>query len=136
MLIGKAIKTVFEQYFPSPEKAKKSKNVNPYQTIINWFGKENTLDLLKDISDTDYEKLLKQIPGLQEVTKKYFPNENGKAQFVLMEFVLHGLAEFSMLSKHRLETSVQFKDMLSSMLTMTKDEDEDEELNDDSELYK
>ncbi len=136
VLIGKAIKTVFEQYFPSPEKAKKSKNVNPYQTIINWFGKENTLDLLKDISDTDYEKLLKQIPGLQEVTKKYFPNENGKAQFVLMEFVLHGLAEFSMLSKHRLETSVQFKDMLSSMLTMTKDEDEDEELNDDSELYK
>lgn len=136
VLIGKAIKTIFEQYFPSPEKAKKSKNVNPYQTIINWFGKENTLDLLKDISDTDYEKLLKQIPGLQEVTKKYFPNENGKAQFVLMEFVLHGLAEFSMLSKHRLETSVQFKDMLSSMLTMTKDEDEDEELNDDSELYK
>ncbi len=136
VLIGKAIKTVFEQYFPSPEKAKKSKNVNPYQTIINWFGKENTLDLIKDISDTDYEKLLKQIPGLQEVTKKYFPNENGKAQFILMEFVLHGLAEFSMLSKHRLETSVQFKDMLSSMLTMTKDEDEDEELNDDSELYK
>ena len=136
VLIGKAIKTVFEQYFSSPEKAKKSKNVNPYQTIINWFGKENTLDLIKDISDTDYEKLLKQIPGLQEVTKKYFPNENGKAQFVLMEFVLHGLAEFSMLSKHRLETSVQFKDMLSSMLTMTKDEDEDEELNDDSELYK
>ena len=136
VLIGKAIKTVFEQYFPSPEKAKKSKNVNPYQTIINWFGKENTLDLIKDISDTDYEKLLKQIPGLQEVTKKYFPSENGKAQFILMEFVLHGLAEFSMLSKHRLETSVQFKDMLSSMLTMTKDEDEDEELNDDSELYK
>ena len=134
ILIGKAIKTVFENYFPSPEKAKKSQNANPYQSIISWFGKENSLDLVKDISDTEYEKLLKQIPGLTELTKKYFPNDNGKAQLVLMEFVLHGLAEFSMLSKYRLDTSIQFKDMLSSMFSLSSDEDED--LNDNSELYR
>ena len=51
-------------------------------------------------------------------------------------FVLHGLAEFSMLSKYRLDTSIQFKDMLSSMFTMTSDKDEDEDLSDNSELYK
>jgi magnesium chelatase subunit I len=134
VLIGKAIKTVFENYFPSPEKVKQNQNSNPYQPILNWFGKENTLDLVKDISDTEYEKLLKQIPGLADLTKKYFPNDNGKAQLVLMEFVLHGLAEFSMLSKYRLETSIQFKDMLSSMFTMTRDKDED--LDDDSNLYR
>ncbi len=134
ILIGKAIKTVFENYFPSPEKVKKNRNANPYQSIISWFGKENSLDLVKDIPDTEYEKLLKQIPGLIELTKKYFPNDNSKSQLILMEFVLHGLAEFSMLSKYRLDTSIQFKDMLSSMFTMTSDEDED--MNDDSELYK
>ena len=134
ILIGKAIKTVFENYFPSPEKVKKNHNTNPYQSIISWFGKENSLDLVKDISDTEYEKLLKQIPGLTELAKKYFPNDNGKSQLVLMEFVLHGLAEFSMLSKYRLDTSIQFKDMLSSMFTMTSDEDED--LDDDSNLYR
>ena len=89
---------------------------------------------MKDISDTEYEKLLKQIPGLADLTKKYFPNDNGNSQLVLMEFVLHGLAEFSMLSKYRLDTSIQFKDMLSSMFTMTSDKDED--LNDNSELYR
>ena len=124
------------RYFPSPEKAKKSKNGNPYQSIISWFGKENSLDLVKDISDTEYEKLLKQIPGLADLTKKYFPNDNGKSQLVLMEFVLHGLAEFSMLSKYRLDTSIQFKDMLSSMFTMTSEKDEDEDLGDNSELYR
>lgn len=134
ILIGKAIKTVFEQHFPSPEKVKKSQSTNPYQSIINWFGKENTLDLVKDISDTEYEKLLKQIPGLADLAKKYFPRDNGEAQLVLMEFVLHGLAEFSMLSKYRLDSSIQFKDMISSMFTLTSDEDED--LNDDSELYR
>jgi magnesium chelatase subunit I len=136
MLIGKAIKTVFEQYFPSPEKAKKSKNGNPYQSIINWFGNDNSLDLVKDISDMEYEKLLKQIPGLADLTNKYFPRDNGKSQLVLMEFVLHGLAEFSMLSKYRLDTSIQFKDMLSSMFTLTPDKDEDEDLEDDVDLYK
>jgi magnesium chelatase subunit I len=134
ILIGKAIKTVFENYFPSPEKVKKNQNGNPYQSIISWFGKENSLDLVKDISDTEYEQLLKQIPGLADLTKKYFPQDNSKAQLVLMEFVLHGLAEFSMLSKYRLDTSIQFKDMLSSMFSLSSDEDED--LNDNSELYR
>jgi len=53
-----------------------------------------------------------------------------------MEFVLHGLAEFSMLSKYRLDTSIQFRDMLSSMFTMTPDKDEDEDLDDEANLYR
>jgi len=136
ILIGKAIKTVFENYFPSPEKVKKNQNANPYQSIIGWFGKDNSLDLVKDISDAEYEKLLKLIPGLADLTKKYFPHDNGNAQLVLMEFVLHGLAEFSMLSKYRLDTSIQFRDMLSSMFTMTPDKDEDEDLDDEANLYR
>jgi magnesium chelatase subunit I len=128
VLISKAIKTVFEQYLPSPEKVKKIKDGNPYQKITGWFGEKNTLDLLKDTSDKEYDNVLSKVSGLTELTKKFFPTDNGKAQSVLMEFILHGLAEFSMLSKHRLETSVQFKDMLSSMFTMTTDKDEDEDL--------
>jgi magnesium chelatase subunit I len=47
----------------------------------------------------------------------------------MMEFVLHGLAEHSMLSKFRLENGIQFKDMLSSMFTISEeDEDEDPDL--------
>ncbi len=136
ILIGKAIKTVFENYFPSPEKIKKKQNSNPYQPILSWFGKENTLDLTKDLSDKEYEKLLHKIPGLADLAKKYFPNDDERSQLVLMEFVLHGLAEFSMLSKYRLDTSIQFKDMLSSMFTLTPDKDEDEDLGDNSELYR
>ena len=76
-----------------------------------------------------------KIPALADLAKKYFPHDDERSQLVLMEFVLHGLAEFSMLSKFRLDSSLQFKDMLSSMLSVTS-EDENEDLEDDSELYR
>jgi magnesium chelatase subunit I len=131
ILIGKAVRTIFEHYFPTPEKVKRSQDANPYQTIVNWFGKGNVLDILNTIPDTEYEKLLGKVPGLKEIVKKHLPNENGKAQLLMMEFVLHGLAEYSMLSKFRLEYGLQFKDMLSSMFTMSEEEDKDS----DQEYY-
>lgn len=124
ILIGKAIKSLFLNFFPSPEKQKKNHDVNPYQTITNWFSKGNVIDILNNITNNDYEKTLKSIPGLKEIVKKYQPKADEKTQYLLMEFVLHSLAEYSMLSKFRLEDGIQFKDMLSSMFSMNNDEDD------------
>jgi magnesium chelatase subunit I len=47
-----------------------------------------------------------------------------------MEFVLHGLAAYSMISKKIFETSVEFKDLMGSMLniqTSGSPEDEDDD---------
>jgi magnesium chelatase subunit I len=44
-----------------------------------------------------------------------------------MEFALYGLAEYSLISKHYLSTGHQFKDLLSSMFSLPKDESEDAE---------
>jgi magnesium chelatase subunit I len=42
-----------------------------------------------------------------------------------MEFVLHGLSEFSQLSKHQLNSGFEFKDLMSSMFSMgSRAEDE------------
>jgi magnesium chelatase subunit I len=68
---------------------------------------------------------LNKIPGLDEVVKKYLPNLNKSTELLYMEFLLHGLAEFSLLSKFKLEHGIQFKDMLSSMFTMSAEDDED-----------
>jgi magnesium chelatase subunit I len=133
ILIGKAIRSMFDKYFPSPDKAKRKDTSfnqmankpersrqsigepNPYLSITNWFNKGNMVDLLNSISDKDYDKTLANVPGLKELVKKYQPNINGKENLLMMEFVLHGLSEYSMLSKFRLENGIQFKDMLSSM---------------------
>jgi magnesium chelatase subunit I len=44
-----------------------------------------------------------------------------------MEFVLHGLAEFSQLSKSGLERGVEFKDLMSGMFDIKQGRGNDEE---------
>ncbi|MFY0607233.1 MAG: magnesium chelatase [Cyclobacteriaceae bacterium] len=130
-LVGKAIRTQFVDYFPDPEKLRKQKTVkNPYKEIIDWFGEGNMVDLINDYSAKDYEKELLQVPGLESlVVEKHGKNQPNEFKLFLMEFALHGLAEYSALSKHSLERGMQFKDLLSSMLSMP--EDPGDELNDD-----
>ncbi len=124
ILIGKAIKSLFLNYFPSPERSKKNHENNHYQAIINWFSKGNVIDILSSVSEKEFEETLRSIPGLKEVVKKFQPKADERNQLLMMEFVLHGLAEYSMLSKFKLENGVQFKDMLSSMFTLNNEEDD------------
>jgi magnesium chelatase subunit I len=42
-----------------------------------------------------------------------------------MEFVLHGLSEFSLISKGFLEKGFEFKDMFNSLFSADFEEDED-----------
>jgi magnesium chelatase subunit I len=130
ILISKSIRSIFVDLFPSPDKVKKNQNNNPYQTIVNWFSKGNTIDILSDLSSEEYQKTLNKVPGLKDLVNKYHEKLTGKDQLLYMEFTLHGLAEYSLLSKFKLESGVQFKDMLSSMFT-----NESEEIDSDPEDF-
>lgn len=132
-LIGKTIRKEFEKSFPNPEKSKKGKQRNPYQGLINWFNEGNVVDLQQTISFQEYEKTLNAVPGLKDIVKNTFPKLNKDEQLLYMEFALHGLAEFSQISKHRLDGGIQFKDLMGSMFNMKAGE-EDEEGDDDFRL--
>lgn len=126
-LVGKAIRTEFVQYFPNPDELRKKREDNPFKQITQWFGEGNTVDLLNDDSFQQYEQKLKKVPGLEALVKKYHKSSDKEEQLLMMEFALHGLAEYSMLSKSRLEKGQQFKDLLSSMFTMPGPEDDDDD---------
>jgi magnesium chelatase subunit I len=130
-LIGKAIRTQFVNYFPSPEQKKKDKNGNPYVIPLAWFGEGNELDILASQSDKEYKTLLHAVPGLEEVVTQMLKTLPEKEKEFFMEFALHGLAEYSQLSKKMLDTGLQFKDLFSSMFEMGAEEDEDFEDEDD-----
>lgn len=132
ILVGKAIKTQFANNFPSPDKLKKKQESNPYQEIISWFSKGNHLELMNNLSDENYKRALMSVPGLKELVEKYHPSLKSGEQLLMMEFALHGLAEYSMLSRHRIESGLQFKDMLSSMFSGS----EPDEFYDEEEDYK
>jgi len=121
-LVGKAIRTQFVDYFPNPEELRKQKTAkNPFKDIIDWFGKGNMVDIINDFSEEDYEQELIRIPGLEQLVTEKHGDQPKEFKLFLMEFALHGLAEYSALSKHSLERGMQFKDLLSSMLSMPSD---------------
>nr|MBC7614341.1 AAA family ATPase [Pseudopedobacter sp.] len=130
ILIGKAIKTLLQTYFPDPERMKKAKKDNPYAETINWFGNGNSVNLLDDISDQEYKKVLDAIPGLKQIVKQFHPRISANQQLLYMEFVLHGLAEFSLVSKGFLEKGFEFKDMFNSLFSSEFAEDDEEGFDD------
>jgi magnesium chelatase subunit I len=134
ILIGKAFRNGFTKYFPTPDGLKKSQQPSPYQQIIDWFKKGNKADLMMNLSDKKYKELIQSIPHLEDVVKKFHPMMNGNSRLLLMEFLLFGLSEFSLLSRTKIEEGIQFRDMLSSMFTMPQEEDFEDE--DDSSQYK
>lgn len=131
-LIGKAIRTQFVNYFPDPDKFRKQKEKSPYKKIADWFSEGNKIDLLHDMNQADFEKALKSVPGLADLIKEYQKAQPDAVKLFLMEFALHGLAEYSLISKHNLTAGNQFKDLLSSMFTLPKNFSEDDEDDDET----
>jgi magnesium chelatase subunit I len=128
-LLDKSIRTQFVQYFPNPEQAKKKritgkKSVeekepeSPYKAITRWFDAGNHLDLLLDMKDEDKIAHLYKVDGLFGFVKKHFPHANEKENALLMEFVLHGLAAYSMISKKVIDGKIEFKDLMGSMMNL------------------
>jgi magnesium chelatase subunit I len=125
ILIGKAIKTMLLQFFPDPEKAKKGKKASPYNEVVGWFASGNTLSVLDDLPLAEYKNALNSVAGLKELVKQHHPRLSENQQLLLMEFVLHGLAEYSQLNKGFLDNGFAFSDMFDSLFNMQPDEDED-----------
>jgi magnesium chelatase subunit I len=125
-LLGKAIRKQFVNYFPDPEEVRKKKGDTTYKKVIDWFGDGFSVDIDHDLSEQKYQKVLGSIPGLSQLIEKHHPKVDKKMKTFLMEFALHGLAEYSMLSKKQIETGLTFKDLLSSMFTMPGEGDADE----------
>ncbi|WP_246858752.1 sigma 54-interacting transcriptional regulator [Chitinophaga sp. XS-30] len=134
-LLEKSIRTMFATYFPNPDAFKKRKagstaDMNPYRPIITWFDQGNSLQMLQDATDKQYEAALTQVSGLQELVKQLFPHANKQERLLMMEMVLHGLSAYSLLSKKTLENETRFSDLLGTMMNFSTSEDpeEDEEL--------
>ena len=136
-LMEKAIRTRFAIYFPNPETFKKKRvkeiaaDENPYRTIIRWFDSGNHLNLFFGLKDEDKIQLLYKVDGLYGLVKKHFPNSNAKENALLMEFVLHGLSTYSLISKKVVEGKIEFKDLMGSMLNLSPQSFRDEELDDE-----
>ena len=116
-LLGKAMRNEFLAHFPDPSTLKKKKQESPYKAITDWFGEGNVVDVLLMQDSKTYTKGLEAIPGLVNLVEKYTPALKNADKTLMLEFVLFGLAEHSLIGKTNLERGIQFKDLLGSMFS-------------------
>ena len=132
--MNKSIRTLFVDYFPNPDVVKKKSRPkrsssqsgaeqkqpeNPYSAIEKWFDGGNRLDLLLDMKDEAKIVELYKVEGLFGLVKKYFPKANERESALLMEFVLHGLSAYSIISKKMIDGKIEFNDMMGSMINLS-----------------
>ena len=141
-LLDRSIRNQFIQYFPNPELSKKKrvtgkKSVdekepdNPYKQITRWFDAGNHIDMLVDMKDDEKIQALYKVDGLYGLVKKHFHAANDKENALLMEFVLHGLSAYSLISKKVIEGRIEFKDLMGSMMNLGSMNFEEDDLNED-----
>jgi magnesium chelatase subunit I len=129
-IIGEAVKETFHRWFPdpSPKKKKQKKSEegseeqpasrqepSPFQPILAWFSKGNTVETSDEMTHDDYVKRLEKVTGLKEITAKYLDLKDGDGLALGMEFVLEGLHQHSMVSKREEGLKTAYRDMLKAM---------------------
>ena len=140
-MLDKSIRTQFASYFPNPDTLKKRRSTgkksaeakekepeNPYKLITRWFDAGNHIDLMLDMKDAAKVEELYKVDGLFGLVKKHYPVANENEHALLMEFVLHGLASYSLISKKTLDGKIIFKDLMASMMNLgsiTSEEEDD-----------
>ncbi len=114
-LIRQAIRKEFLNHYPSPEKLTSKQNGSPYTPIVEWFSR-NEFDISHWLSNDDYKNTLLKIKPISEFIQTFNSEILREHRTLHSEFLLHALAEFSLISKKGYQGSFNFNDMLNSML--------------------
>ena len=123
-MVGKAIAKVFKRIFPDPQK-RKGEEESPYQEILNWFASGNSLEIADLLTDSEYRNRLEKIPGLKELTENYVTKDQEEL-YSVMDFLLDGLYQHSILGKQDLDEVREYSDMIGSMLGGLENPGEDD----------
>jgi len=116
-LIGEAIKSLFEEFFPKIGKLQKQDEESPYDDIVSWFfNQKDGFELLDDLRDKEYKAMLNAITPLDDLLGAYQPNLTKQDSYFVKEFVLWALVEYKQLSKHRFNEGLQFRDPYGSFI--------------------
>ncbi len=111
-LLSGAIKKLFLETFDHPDEAQKKMDKDPYGTLRAWFGAGNEIDVLTEMTQKDYEAALSDVPGLSKIIDNYNLTTH---PYLYMEFLMHGLAEYEVISKEIMDRSLTFRDPLANI---------------------
>jgi len=121
-LIRESIRNQAINFFPELKDLKKNttKDAELFRAVIQWFS-SHSLDLIHDISTNEYKSRLNKVDGLAILIERKYGHLSSKGQLLMMEYLLHALAEYSYISKSHLDSSIEFGDLLSSYINSNEE---------------
>lgn len=117
ILVEEAVKSVFANHFPEIKKLERKDAETPYDSLIAWFFESEGIDLMDDLSDTEYQKVLLGIKPLSSLVRRHMPDLDGKSLPFAHEIVLWGLEGYEKLSKSRISEGFRFRDLYGSYIS-------------------
>lgn len=118
-LISSSIRSLASTYFKdfgNLQQNKKPEIREKYEKISQWFENGNELTIENDISEKEYTSSLAKVIGLKKVIAKSKQVDSTNGEELLMEYLIHVLAAYSMLDKKVIESSITFQDYFSSVM--------------------
>jgi magnesium chelatase subunit I len=149
-IIGEAVKQTFRARFPDPSPPRKKRRrqaeeaegeedipparpekqpPSPYQPVLSWFSKGNTLACSDRAPQAGHVRGLEGVDGLAAIAERHLPVSGTAApvpaqagadglrdaRACVMELVLEGLHQHSMISKREEGGTTSYRDMLKAM---------------------
>lgn len=116
-IIGQAIGKAFDRRFlPMGKRARQKLDPGPYREIVAWFEAGNHLDLTDDLPFDDYLRRLRNVAGLEAITRKHLKPADDLHLASAMEFALEGLVQHFLISKKYDSETVRYVDTVSEMM--------------------
>jgi magnesium chelatase subunit I len=124
-LIGRAVKSLFSRRMPDAyhtgrkgQTPEEGATTPEYREVVEWFSRGGNVEVSDEMNESEFRERLAAVRGLDRITRKHLKPSGPEEEAVLMEFVLEGLHQFSILSKERMDgAAVTYGDMLKSMFS-------------------
>ncbi len=128
-VLGAAVRRAFESRFPTvhgtPKRGRGKRGaadappVEPddaYRPVVRWFAAGNTVSTSDASTAVAHRAALEQVDGLLPLVRETGAAAHADDETLLMELVLEGLHQHSVIAREDLDGGVSFKDMLREML--------------------
>lgn len=110
LLMGNAIKTLFNQSFREIKKLSKPGATDEFDAVVSWFMENSSFSLSQSLTDKEYAKVLNAVQPLEDIVEMYQEDASAHDKLFLKEFLLWGLVEYNKLDKQEEKGGFQFED--------------------------
>jgi magnesium chelatase subunit I len=135
-ILGRAVREVFSRKFPPVHRPRARRKSAPdatgleaasqadrYAPVVQWFSSGKTLALSDQTSAAEHLAALRTVPSLEELSRTHVPVETAGELAGVMELVLDGLHQCSLLAKQDDDFGVGYRDMIGAMFQQMEEID-------------